>query len=217
MASRGALAALALACALSAAAADAAPLTFAYTGTVTSVAALDPENPFPTEPDFGTPFSGTFTFDSAAADAVPGDPATGVYASTGGSFGLTLELGGLTFGYGGVTVSVTDGYDSFGFGGDEYLFGFAAGASTLISARITDFAGTMFSGDALPLTPPSLSGRFSTFLFSDIVDGNQVELAGSLTSLTAVATVPEPSTLLLLFAALGGVSAARRARHNPGR
>ena len=196
---------------------QAAPITFEYSGIVTSVAALDPDNPFPVEPTFGTPFSGTFTFDSAAPDGVPLDATTGVYSSSGAAFGLTLELGGRSFSYGGLTVSVTDGYNSFGFGGDEYLFGIAGGPSApIVSGRVTDFTGGMLANDALPLSPPSLTGRFATFFFSDIVDGNQVELSGSLNSLAAV-SVPEPGTCLLFMAGLAGLATLRRRRQTPGR
>ncbi len=199
---------------LCAASSEAAPITFAFEGTVTSVGALDPANPFPTEPTFGTPFSGSYTFDSTAADGAPGDPTTGSYASAGGPYGISIALGGLTLSYGGVAIGVTDGYSSYG-PGDQYLVGFSGGP-TLLSLRFTDFSEAMFSNDALPLSPIAIAGLFTELNFSDIVDGNQVDLQGTLTSLTCSAgcpAVPEPSIIPLLGAgigALGGVRYLRR-------
>ena len=199
-----------VACALLGFATHASAITFSYTGSLTQVAALDPDNPFPIEPDFGTPFSGTYTFNGAVADGIPADPATGSYISSGAPYHLTLSGAGRSFTYGGVAIGVTNGYSSIGFGSDEYLFGFTqAGAPTpMISARITDPIGTMFGNDHLPLTPvPLPAPEFTVFMFSDIVDDNQVELEGALTSLTCregcAAAVPHPLTMTLLAAGLG--------------
>ena len=196
--------------------AAAAPVTFAYSGTVVSVGALDPANPFPTEPMFGTPFSGTYTFDSTAIDLAGGDTATGVYESSGGPFALTLDLGGLSFAYAAVSISVTDGYSTFGFGSDQYLAGFAGGP-TVLSLRFTDFLDTLFAGDGLPQTPPPLAGLFSELFFTDIVAGNQVDLNGQITSLTCTAgcaAVPEPAAVMLAGTALAAFG-ARRWRRSP--
>jgi hypothetical protein len=199
-----------VACALLGLATHASAITFSYTGSLTQVAALDPENPFPIEPDFGTPFSGTYTFNGTAADGIPADPATGSYISNGAPYQLTFSVAGRSFTYGGVALGVTNGDSSIGFGSDEYLFGFTqAGAPTpMISARITDPTGTMFGNDHLPLTPvPLPAPEFTFFMFSDIVDGNQVELEGVLTSLTCregcATAVPQPLTVTLLAAGLG--------------
>jgi hypothetical protein len=61
---------------------NASAITFSYTGAITQVAALDPENPFPVALDFGSPFSGTYTFNGAAPDGAA-DAASGSYLSSG--------------------------------------------------------------------------------------------------------------------------------------
>jgi hypothetical protein len=190
-------------------AADAMPITFAYTGTITQVAALDPANPFPIEPAFGSPFSGSFTFDSTALDLVPADTTTGSYSSFGSPYELRVNIGGLELAYGGVSIAITRGYSSIGFGFDEYLFSFFDGGNPTpaISARLT-FPGGTFATDALPLTPMSLTTLYdSAFLFSDIIDGNQVELGGQIDSLTPV---PEPATVSLVVAGFGALMVRRR-------
>ena len=195
---------------------EAAPITFAFEGTVTSVGALDPANPFPTEPTFGTPFSGSYTFDSTAADGTPADLTTGSYNSAGSPHGISIALGGLTLAYGGVAIGVTDGYSSYG-PGDQYLAGFSGG-STLLSLRFTDFSEAMFSTDALPLSPIALTGLFTELNLSDIVDGNQVDLQGTITSLTCSAgcsgtpPLPEPSIVPLLGAGIGALGCVRYLR-----
>ncbi len=214
--------AIAVAVSLGAASVLAAPITFSFSGEVVSVGTpdpTDPANPFPTPPDFGTPFSGLYTFDSAAPDAVPADPATGSYESSGGPYGLTLELGGLTFSYGAVSIGVTDGYSSFG-PGDQYLVGFAGGL-TVLSMRMTDFSEALFTGDTLPLTPPSLTGLFTEFFFADTVADTQVDLNGVVTSLVCTAgceiPAPEPTTFWLLTTVLGVVALRPRRRTRDSR
>jgi hypothetical protein len=201
-------AAIIVALSLGPASAFAVPITFSFSGEVVSVGTpdpTDPANPFPAPPDFGTPFSGFFTFDSAASDAVPADLATGSYESSGGPFGLTLELGGLSFSYGAVSIGVTDGYSSFG-PGDQYLVGFADGP-TVLSLRMTDFSEVIFTGDALPLTPPSLTGLFTELFFTETVAGTEVDLNGVITSVVCTSgcalPAPEPATFWLLTTGLG--------------
>jgi len=191
--------------------AQANPVAFAFTGHITVISSLDPFDPFPDpiSDDAAAPstFAGIFTFDSAAADAIP-DPQTGNYASNGGPFGFTLSLGGLTFNFGGVNIGILNDFVTF-FPVqtyDEYLASYSETPTDTnptgvqLQIALNDFTGTAFTNDALPLAPPMLSAFSNSiypaqFWFTDTINGNQVELFGSLDSLT---TVPEPGTLFLL-------------------
>ena len=198
------------------ASAGAAPITFLFTGHVTQVAALDPASPFPDPVDVGTPFSGRFRFDGASPDLVPLDAQTGSYTSSGTPYGIRLSLAGLTFAFPSVNIGVLNDYAG---PTDYYLVTFAESAGpgnptgTLVELTLIDDSGTAFSGDALPLLPPAL-GDFlvRSFLFTDTILGNQVEIGGEIESLV-VKAAPEPSTMLLLvLPAVGLIRRRLRAR-----
>jgi hypothetical protein len=192
-------------------AARAATLTFGYAGVIDSVGdgADDDSFGFTSVVEPGTAFTGTFTFDPAAADSIAA-PSAGAYAASV----LTLSLAGQTFTFpAGVAIATTNGFSSLG-PGDEYLVG-ASDASATLSLRFTDLAGTLFDSDALPTVPFPLDGLV-TFLFlqastaSDTLDVN-----GSISSLTCEAgceptPVPEPGMLALLAIGLGTLRSGRR-------
>jgi hypothetical protein len=197
--------ALAMACA-----AHAVPTTFVYTGHLTQIASLDPASPFPDpitdDPSNPTTFFGAFTFDSLAADGIPGDPQTGSYASTGSPFHFSLSLGGLFFDFAGVNIGVLNDYP-FPIGDQYQALYFEnptddnpTGIQLLV--QLTDLSGTAFTGDSLPLTPPLLPAfTFTNFFFTDTIAGNQAEVAGVIDSLQEQ-QVPEPATLILLLTGL---------------
>ncbi len=177
------------------------PVTFSYAGTITQVAALDPASPFPQLVEFGTAFNGTYTFDSEAVNGILGDPSSGSFASPLGT--LTLNLGGLSFAFTGISIGV---FNSPGF--DFYSVLFAENPTAdnptgiQLSLSLQDLTGTALSSNALPLLPPSLSlfDTTNAFFFTDTIDGNQVEVGGSLDAL-AVPEPPAPVVLVIIAAA----------------
>jgi hypothetical protein len=179
--------------------AGASTVMFTFSGQLTQVASLDPASPFPDPVDVGTPFSGTFNFDSNALDGVLADVNTGSYTSTGGSFGMSLTLAGLSFDFSEVNIGVLNNYAG---PWDYYLVTFAENPSAgnptgiLLELTLIDTTATAFGSDGLPLSAPAL-GNFSgrSFLFTDTIQDNQVEVEGSIDTL---AEVPEPASLVLL-------------------
>jgi len=201
----------------------ATPITYAYTGALNQIPVLDPDSPFPGPVDETTPFSGTFTFERNSTDGAA-DPQTGAYASAGSPYGFTLAIGGLTFAYSGVTVTIANNFVGLG---DQYGAFFAEPSGcgkfscAFFSLALIDPSGTALGSDALPTSAPNFASfLYSSFLYQDTIGGDQIELDGALTSLVCIAgcTVPEPSSLpLVLIAALAATfvttaAASRRRR-----
>ncbi len=198
----------------------AAPVTFNFTGSVTQ-ASFDPDDSFSGSVDFGTTFNGSYTFDSAATDAIAAANG-GSYAAFGAPYGFTVNMGGHTFSiadYLSVNVSNSSGFD---FYSALACAGGPSCAGDSMQLYLQDFSGTVFNSDALPLTPPLLSAFANAALGLDLlIDGNTVQILGQLSSLTCSAgcggpleTVPEPATLLLVAPALAFL-ARRRIRIRP--
>src|ERR1044071_8063240 len=72
-------------------AADASPITFNFTGTVTQV----PIDDLGTGVNAFDALIGSLTFDSAAVDAIP-TPKSRSYTSNGAGFGMTAMIGATT-------------------------------------------------------------------------------------------------------------------------
>ena len=176
-------------------------VTFSYGGTIAQVAALDPMSPFPDPVDFGTRFSGTFSFDSSAPNAIPGDPTQGSYASPTGRF--TLSLGGLDFAYDGLSIGIFDtpGFDFFSVIHAENPTSDSP-TGVLLSLSLTGLTNAALNSTAQLLLPPSLSlfDTSNAFFFTVTVGGNQVEVGGSLDSLNLVSEPPVPLLLALMVA-----------------
>jgi PEP-CTERM motif len=204
---------------------NASPTTFAYTGHVTQLVNIDPSDHDPFNgtvhdaicvPDPlncqliipATIFSGTYTFDSVAVDAIP-DPQSGAYFSVGPPFGFSLDLGGFHFVNGGVGIVTENDYpspirDGYGtatlFPNDNVYSGDISYGFSLYSDP-----NDVFGTDGLPLLPPDLAlflTRSFNFTWNFTADDNtfvQVEVIGTIDSLT---TVPEPGTIPLLGVAL---------------
>jgi hypothetical protein len=175
-----------IACALCAGVAQAAPVTFDFTGAVT-------DDPFGVS-HFGAPISGSFSFDSDAPDVIA-DPATGGYFSQGPAFSLTAIVDGTAYSaVGSLFVGVVN------TGSDEYSV-VAGNGSTTLELLFEDASGTAFASDALPASVSLAAFAFRQFrLF-----GGDAEILGSVDTLTPVgvaAPVPEPATFALLGAGL---------------
>jgi hypothetical protein len=192
-------------------------LTFAFSGTVTgaSVDNVFPDpSPFPQPPDFGTPFHGTYSFDPAATNDIPGDPTSGSYASPGGVF--TLDLGGLAFSFTGVNIGVMHVPGTFDFYSalhyeDPTVTNTPTGVGLYVS--MFDWSASSLVDNSQPLTPPSLVGFDTTnaFYFTDTINGVQVDIGGAIDTLTQV---PEPP--LPIVVALAAALAAGRRRRGAG-
>lgn len=195
---------------LTGAAASAAALTFAFTGTVAFVD-TSPADPFGGAVGFGTPFQGTYSFPATASDLAPGDPQTGTYTFAGPPAGAILEFeGGPTFDFTRLNVAVNDDFPT----GDLYTVSATTSSfDPFLGLTFRDDTGDVFPDDALPAEPPPFGTWSSTELSlegSD-VQASQVEIVGSVGSLECVegCAVPEPGALLLVGAGLAWVSLRR--------
>ncbi len=186
--------------------ASAEPITFQFTGTVTQIS--DPFDGI----DFGTPFSGSFRFDTAAPDGAPGAQ-EGSYLSSGSPFGLGITVGDpFIIGFSSPEVSI--GVCNNCAEGDFYtvLTPLAPDAPVRISLTFQDVEGSIFGSDGLPASAMDISAfelrdLYMFYSISDPEIGQQdFEIGGTIDSLSARTAVPEPGTLLLLsagFMALG--------------
>lgn len=146
------------------------------------------------------PFSGSFTFNSATPDVLPGDSSWGLYANPVQN--LTVKIGNYTttFSPGSSVMQVINNPGL----GDTFkvtLNGFSGSTvngltPTTFEMELVNPNGNVFANDHLPTTPPSLSSFASNqwrLVFSGV--GNRVQ--GALTSL-----VPLPAAVWLFGAGL---------------
>jgi len=185
----------------------AAPITFAFTGSVNQ-ASFDPNDPFGGTIGFGTAFSGSYTFESTAADGIP-FATNGSYSAFGAPYGFSVTIGAFNFSTpDALSITTGDGvpdqYTVLACEGGPFCFGSSA------SLFLMDFDGTVFSNDALPIAAPPLSAfEIALFTFNGFVNGNQTQIQGQLESLVCSAgcgpvggPVPEPGSLILVGSAL---------------
>ncbi len=182
---------------LVASAAQALPLSFGFTGSVT-------DDPFGLS-TFGAPISGNFTFDSTAIDSIAG-ASTGSFESTGPAFGFRATVDGTLY----TVLDTLTVNTANNIGVDQYGVIASDGALTL-ELFFEDATRSALSSDALPLSPPAIAG----FAFRQFrLFGNDVEFLGSVNSLVCLAgcsasSVPEPGSLPLAALALAAFVGAR--------
>ena len=179
----------------------AAPITFSFTGKVTH-SFFEPSL-------IGAPITGAYTFDSAAVDAIPA-PDTGSYISLGPMLGLTANVGGSVY-----TSSGSLKADVLNALTDQYRI--TASEFVTLGLFFEDSTGSVFSADALPLTPPPLSS-FDFAQFSVLHLG--FDLRGTVDTLVCTAgcdgasepggRVLEPRSLALLGIGLAVLAISRR-------
>ncbi len=155
----------------------------------------------------GTPFSGSFTFESAIMDSDP-EPLLGLYEDVvldvHGQIGDLVFSGPLEGGFIAIRNSGTDRYlldTDVAFLGERLDFALDAGGSS-----------ALFADTSLPLAPPDFASIGSRLTLT-IVDRTEVldfAIAGSVSVL-----IPEPATALLVAGAIALASVKRRrAKHN---
>jgi len=183
-------------------AARAGPVTFQFAGEITRV--RDPDNLLGGAVTIGSPFSGSYTFESATPDVDP-DPRRGLYE--GALLDVLGQVGAL--GYHGPrgernAIEVRDGFAGQGLGDEFYQIR----SDLVVGGLELDFGlgfggvgGDVLGGDALPIIPPDIT-RFESreFYIFDSSENVPIGLGGEIKSLTLV---PDSGTLLLLLVGMG--------------
>jgi hypothetical protein len=208
------------------------PITFGYTGTVTSV--NDPLGLFNGTYSVGQAITGTYTFTNTP-DFVFGSPTEEFHLWLGPSSGFPPQPIGFNSRTGVYVlqynpdflslpfqINVFDGSSFFG-GGDAYTFAaeftyppFFNDPTPLLvvpafQLLLTDPTGTALSSVSLPLTPPNLAAFSGRDGFITLFDADTFETVAEVQfQLTALQSVPEPASLAVFGLVAGGLFAARR-------
>lgn len=157
----------------------------------------------------GTPFSGSYTFESTTPDVHPQSAVYGRYENAITS--VSGVIGDLTFGgpikSDNVITVLLLSFHNYGAATRVDFFG----ESMVFSLGLRDSTGRMLLDDSLPLSAPSLEGLDPTVMTGFRIlneDDDDLAFYGDLTFL-----VPEPTTFLLI--ALGSLAVfGRRQRRS---
>ena len=182
-------------------------ITFGFSGIVTAV---DPS--LTAEFSVGEQVLGSYTFDSTTPDSDP-DVTVGEYTNAVSDFSATF----------GGDYTVTEGANNVISVGDDApndaytvlltdpVAPTVAGLDLAVLAiGLIDTSATVFNSDALPLTPPDISGFDfdSSFSLYFNPSGLNQSVDFQMTSLTLI--IPEPTALALAVPCLLGIVSRRR-------
>lgn len=187
----------------------AGPVTFGFSGAVTSVS----DSPAILQGAVvrGSPFSGSYTFDPLVPDANPRNPGLGEYPNAVLSLGG--RVGDLEFNApAGPSGDILVFNNNLGFPSDRFMIQVfevvvsGLGFLARLTIGFTDSGGETLSSDALFLEPPDLG----------LLDGagfevqNSTETVRLVGELTAFFVVPDPETSVLVLFGLGLVGCGTR-------
>jgi hypothetical protein len=165
----------------------------------------------------GDIFSGTYTYDSGVADSFPSDPTIGEYRFDTPPYGISINMGDLTF----ASAPQSDNFqiEVIHNGGsmDRYQITSTNNQPLLNGAIVSQIfwrleynnSGT-FTSDALPLTPPVVNENDLT---SNIlrIDG-AMHIRGEILEAYPIPEVPEPASAILMIIGSTILCVGRRKR-----
>lgn len=200
--------------------ASANPITFSFSGVVTNYQYAGGNNPSDTfggSIAVGTPFSGTYTFNSNAAGIYTMPVVELAFPSVGAPFGFSVDVGANHFSTNRVTVAVANNIvNTFDPSQpspieDVYWAGYTFLDKPSISIGLYDTTALSFDYPYLPLTPPALNGFEGKIFSLNFVESsdylNDYKVTGEIQTLRQV---PEPGSLAMISIGLASLWFIRR-------